>query len=157
MRVASGAGSGYVSVVRLIAPHLPEGTAASPDSIRTTLDDREGQAGSLLTLHAEEDRASFMEVVGTDGGYILEYQEGSPGARFHSASTLTRVEVEDALNRYAAGDGAWRDVASFARIESVDPWYRAGKQLGKMFGTASRSVHRLVDQGKAGYRDSRKD
>ncbi|MDB5350563.1 MAG: hypothetical protein JWN86_1810 [Planctomycetota bacterium] len=74
-------------------------------------DIRGGLAGQSFAILAVDD-STFIQCISIDqsqGRYQLEYQEGSPDARFRASDpTITSDRVVNAFCKYLGGDESWR-------------------------------------------------
>jgi hypothetical protein len=68
-------------------------------------------------LIVEESEMTYMQVLWTSKGYIVEYQEGSIKKHFQSIEKVTMTEAKKSIELYLDGDLAWKDRIEYEKIK----------------------------------------
>ncbi len=87
-----------------------------PETIAKILASLDGSRHALATLARSE--LTYLQVTGSvQRGFALEYQEGSLDQHHRSrAANLPLYRVSDVFQRYARGDGAWRQCVDWEHV-----------------------------------------
>ncbi len=67
----------------------------------------------------ERDEQTYIQAAGDgEAGFVLEYQDGDTEQHFRATrERISLSEVTKALSSYAAGDGAWKGMFEWARLD----------------------------------------
>jgi len=70
----------------------------------------------------ERDKQSYIQAAGDgEAGFIVEYQDGDTDQHFTATREKVPLsEVVKAFQSYAAGDGAWKGMFEWAKLEEAD-------------------------------------
>ena len=134
--------------MKIEAPSLGVACEATEELISEVVPKLKGLPDPLVILSSSGSR--YIQALWTEDGFDLEYQDGSTEHHYLASSSLSAPQVEQAFVNYLRGNSDWRDQYDFKRkVIEGDPYYRAGRSLGRVVG-------KLAGMGKDFAREFKK-
>ena len=122
---------------------------ASKQNIIETLEKLPGTENPFMILGQND--LIYIQTLNVEGGFILEYQDGSLKKHYRSKKILDIVTVQTAFLQYHDGIEEWKTDIEFEKVDMRDFWYQLGKIVGKILRIPKDFIIGL----KKGYKESR--
>lgn len=120
----------------IICPALNRNEEASEAAIAEIIPLLEKKSDPFLIL--ERDEMKYMQVLWTEGGYDLEYQEGTILEHYRLSNLISREDVIWALQSYLKDEVYWKTKFKFEKKEIATPSFKIGHKFGYLVGKALR-------------------
>jgi hypothetical protein len=105
-------------MIILTADDLQVGMPATAEALHAIIPALAGQEDPFAILSPGAEDMTYMQTLWTPDGYLVEYQDGSLERHFCTVrADLSAEDVIAAFQSYAAGEGAWRTMFEYERIE----------------------------------------
>ncbi len=137
------------------APSLGVACEATEELISEVVPKLKGLPDPLVILSSSGSR--YIQALWTEDGFDLEYQDGSTEHHYLASSSLSASQVEQAFVNYLRGNSDWRDQYDFKRkVIEGDPYYRAGRSLGRVVGKLAGMGKGFAREFKKGLKEPKK-
>jgi hypothetical protein len=124
----------------IICPALNRNEEASEAAIAEIIPLLEKKSDPFLIL--ERDEMKYMQVLWTEGGYDLEYQEGTILEHYRLSKLISKEDVIWALQSYLRDEVYWKTKFKFEKKEIATPAFKIGHKFGYLVGKALRFLRR---------------
>ncbi len=97
------------------SPILKRAIKASKEKLPELLKSIQKTDDPFLIL--EHDEMTYMQVLWTSRGYIVEYQEGSIKKHYGSQKKVSMTEARKSLELYFDGDKSWKNRIDYEKMK----------------------------------------
>lgn len=141
--------------MKIEAPSLGVACEATEELISEVIPKLERLRDPLVILSSSD--STYIQALWTEDGFDLEYQDGSTEQRYLASSSLSASQVEHAFVNYLRGNSDWRGQYEFKRkVAEGDPYYRAGRSLGRVVGKLAGMGKDFAREFKKGLKEPKK-
>ena len=123
--------------MKILCPTLNRDEVASEAKIAEIVPLLENRPNPYLIL--KKDEMTYMQTLWVNGGYMLEYQEGSILEHYCLSELASKDDVIWALESYLKGEMYWKAKFKFEKKEIATLSFKLGYHLGNLWGRAWRS------------------
>lgn len=127
--------------MRIESPTLQLNKEASISLLSTAIIALEGKDNPFLIL--SKTHMTYMQVLWTPDGFVLEYQEGSIAKHYVVEKLISADAARAALIHYLNGIDDWKSAYEFSNKGLIGPWWRIGYSLGQLLGRICAPFRRL--------------
>jgi hypothetical protein len=124
--------------MKILCPTLNRNEVASEAAIAEIVPLLENRPNPYLIL--EKDEMTYMQTLWVNGGYDLEYQEGSIFEHYRLSELANKDDVIWALQSYLKGEVYWKARFKFVKKDIATPSAKLGYCLGNLAGRAWRFI-----------------
>lgn len=124
--------------MKIISPTLDREELATKENIQDIIRLIEGKNDPFAILQKNE--LTFMQVLWTHDGYILEYQENSILNHYRVKELISQEDAIWSLQSYLKGEVYWKAKFDFEKIEIADPFFKIGHKIGYIVGKISNFI-----------------
>ena len=121
--------------MKIICPTLNREEFASQENIKELIPLLKEREDPFLIL--EKDQLTYMQVLWSSDGYIIEHQEGSVQQHYQATETVSSESAIETLLSYLKENNNWKSSFQFQTVEVSDTSYKLGHKLGYLFGKIS--------------------
>ncbi|MCK5715073.1 MAG: hypothetical protein KAH64_03855 [Nitrosomonadaceae bacterium] len=118
--------------MNIICPTLNREESASEKNIKELIPLLKEKEDPFLIL--EKDQLTYMQILWSTDGYIIEYQEGSVQQHYQSTEAVSSESVIEVLLLYLKENNNWKNSFKFQTVEIQDKIHKTGYKLGYLFG-----------------------
>lgn len=122
--------------MKLIFPLAEIEQFATETLIRDSVNQLNDAIGSYLIL--EKDELTYVQVLSTENGIVVQFQEGSINSHFEFDTYMSRPKTISLLLAYAEEDKDWQMGFSYSKVSVQGLWGALGYKLGRLCGSVLR-------------------
>lgn len=115
--------------------YLPKGINQFPtdELIEKCVNELKNKENSYLIL--EKDELTYVQILSTERGFVVQFQEGSVRSYFEFDIYMSRPKTIELLKSYARMNEEWCSNHAYHKVNVQGFWGALGYKVGRFYGS----------------------